>query len=240
MRILLTICARGGSKGIPRKNLKMINGKSLIAYTIDLAKAVEEIYNAKIAISTDDIDIKNLAESLGVITKYNRPQSLSTDQAGKIDTIRDLLKFEEELIQCRYDYILDLDVTSPLRNISDIQDSFELILNKKEAETLFSVNPSNRNPYFNMVEENKNGYYSLVKTGPNGSLMTRQSAPKVFDLNASFYWYRRTFFDHDIKSPITHKSLIYEMPHLCFDLDHQIDFDFMEYLIVNKKLDFSL
>lgn len=90
-----------------------------------------------------------------------------------------------------------------------------------------------------MVEENKNGYYSLVKTNLNGSLMTRQSAPKVFDLNASFYWYRRIFFDSDSKSPITAKSLIYEMPHLCFDLDHQIDFDFMEYLIVNKKLDFS-
>ncbi len=239
MKILLTICARGGSKGIPGKNVKHINGKPLIAYSIDLAKEVKEKLNAKISISTDDIEIKNVAESLGIITKYNRPPNLATDQSGKIDTIRDLLKFEEELIQSRYDYILDLDVTSPLRNIIDIQDSFKIISNKKEAETLFSVNSAKRNPYFNMVEENKNGYYSLVKTNPNGSLMTRQSAPKVFDLNASFYWYRRIFFDSDSKSPITAKSLIYEMPHLCFDLDHQIDFDFMEYLIVNKKLDFS-
>lgn len=240
MKILLTICARGGSKGIPGKNVKKINGKPLIAYSIDLAKKVNEIFNAKISISTDDNEIKKVAESFGITTKYIRPTVLATDQAGKIDTIKDLLKFEEELFQDRFDYILDLDVTSPLRNFKDIQDSFNIISKNEEAETLFSVNLANRNPYFNMVEEKKNGFYSLVKTNLNGSLMTRQSAPRVFDLNASFYWYKRSFFDTEAKSPITQKSLIYEMPHVCFDLDHQIDFDFMEYLLVNNKLDFSL
>ena len=240
MNILITICARGGSKGIPGKNVKQINGKPLIAYTIELAKQVREKLNAKISISTDDSDIKHVAESFGITTKYNRPASLATDQAGKIDTIRDLLIFEEEVIKNRYEYILDLDVTSPLRNIYDIQESYNIISKNKKAETLFSVNPANRNPYFNMVEENTDGFYSVVKTNLNGSLMTRQSAPKVFDLNASFYWYKRSFFESASKSPITQNSLIYEMPHVCFDLDHQIDFDFMEYLLVNNKLDFSL
>jgi CMP-N,N'-diacetyllegionaminic acid synthase len=240
MNILITICARGGSKGIPGKNIKEINGKPLIAFTIELAKQVREKLNANISISTDDRNIKNLAESFGIYTKYNRPASLATDQSGKIDTIRDLLIYEEEIIQNRYDYILDLDVTSPLRNIYDIEESFKIILKNIQAETLFSVNPANRNPYFNMVEENTDGFYSLVKTNLNGSLLTRQSAPKVFDLNASFYWYKRSFFESNIKTPITTNSLIYEMPHICFDLDHQIDFDFMEYLLVNKKLDFTL
>ncbi len=240
MNILITICARGGSKGIPGKNVKQINGKPLIAYTIDLAKQVREKLKANISISSDDVEIKNIAESLGITTKYTRPASLATDQAGKIDTIRDLLIFEEEAIENRYDYILDLDVTSPLRNLFDIQESFNIISKNRKAETLFSVNPANRNPYFNMVEEKENGFYSLVKTSLNGILMTRQSAPKVFDLNASFYWYKRSFFESNSKSPITSNSLIYEMPHICFDLDHQIDFDFMEYLLVNKKLDFSL
>jgi CMP-N,N'-diacetyllegionaminic acid synthase len=240
MNILITICARGGSKGIPGKNIKQINGKPLIAYTIELAKQVREKLNANISISTDDSDIKNVAESFGITTKYNRPASLATDQAGKIDTIRDLLRFEEEVTKNRYEYILDLDVTSPLRNIYDIQESFNIISKNKKAETLFSVNPANRNPYFNMVEENRHGFYSLVKTNLNGSLMTRQSAPKVFDLNASFYWYKRSFFESDSKTPITQNSLIYEMPHVCFDLDHRIDFDFMEYLLLNNKLDFSL
>ena len=70
--------------------------------------------------------------------------------------------------------------------------------------------------------------------------MTRQSAPKVFELNASFYWYRRLFFDLGEKSTITDNSLIYEMKHVCFDRDHPIDFLFMDYLIVNNKLDFIL
>lgn len=240
MNILITICARGGSKGIPGKNVKQINGKPLIAYTIELAKQVREKLYANISISTDDNDIKNVAELFGITTKYTRPANLATDQAGKIDTIRDLLRFEEEIIKNRYEYILDLDVTSPLRNIYDIEESFNIISKNKKATTLFSVNPANRNPYFNMVEENADGFYSLVKTNLKGSLMTRQSAPKVFDLNASFYWYKRSFFESDSKTPITQNSLIYEMPHVCFDLDHQIDFDFLEYLLVNNKLDFSL
>jgi CMP-N-acetylneuraminic acid synthetase len=70
--------------------------------------------------------------------------------------------------------------------------------------------------------------------------MTRQSAPKVYDLNASFYWYRRSFFELGEKSVITDKSLIYEMNHICFDLDHPLDFLFMEYLINNGKLNFEL
>lgn len=240
MKILVTICARGGSKGIPGKNIKLINGKPLISYSIDLANKVKEKFGAKISISTDDIEIKSIVESFGIKSEYNRPIHLASDHAGKIDTIRDLLKFEEKIIQNEYDYILDLDVTSPLRNIDDIVNSFKIFESNKNAETLFSVNIASRNPYFNMVELNKNGFFSLVKINSDGNVMTRQSAPKVYDLNASFYWYRRVFFNLDSKSPITEKSLIYEMPHVCFDLDHQIDFDFMEYLIVHNKLDFLL
>ncbi len=70
--------------------------------------------------------------------------------------------------------------------------------------------------------------------------MTRQSAPKVYDLNASFYWYRNSFFDSGDKTAITDKSLIYVMDHICFDLDHPVDFLFMEYLLQNNKLDFEL
>lgn len=240
MKILVTICARGGSKGIPGKNIKLINGKPLIAYSIDLANKVKKKFGAQISISTDDIEIKSIVESFGIKSEYNRPIHLASDHAGKIDTIRDLLKFEEKIIQNEYDYILDLDVTSPLRNIDDIVNSFKIFESNKNAETLFSVNIASRNPYFNMVEQNKNGFFSLVKINSDGNVMTRQSAPKVYDLNASFYWYRRVFFNLDLKSPITEKSLIYEMPHVCFDLDHQIDFDFMEYLIVHNKIDFLL
>lgn len=240
MKILVTICARGGSKGIPGKNIKVINGKPLIAYTIELTNKIKSKFKAKVALSTDDSQIKTVVESYDLFTSYLRPDYLATDAAGKIDTIKDLLLYEESLINDKYDFILDLDVTSPLRTLEDVGKALALIIAKPEAENLFSVNPAARNPYFNMVEENGSGFYSLVKTNPDGTLMTRQSAPKVYDLNASFYWYRRSFFDSGAKSAITDKSLIYEMDHVCFDLDHPVDFLFMEFLLENNKLDFEL
>lgn len=240
MNILITICARGGSKGIPGKNIKLIGGKPLIAYSIDLTNKLKAIWNVKIALSTDDMEIKSVAEKYGVYSNYLRPGYLSTDAAGKIDTIKDLLFFEESLVDFKYDFVLDLDVTSPLRTLRDLEEALELMISNPLAKSLFSVNNASRNPYFNMVEENPSGFYSLVKTNPDGSVMTRQSAPKVYDLNASFYWYRRCFFDTDLKSPITDKSLIFVMDHVCFDLDHPIDFLFMEYLLDNNKLDFEI
>ncbi|RTY90303.1 acylneuraminate cytidylyltransferase family protein [Flavobacterium sp. GSN2] len=240
MNILITLCARGGSKGIPGKNIKLIAGKSLIAYSIDLTNRLKEKWNVKVALSTDDSEIKSVAAAHGVFTEYVRPEYLATDAAGKIDTIKDLLLYEESLVDYKYDFVLDLDVTSPLRTLVDVEKALELMIANLEAKNLFSVNNAARNPYFNMVEENGNGFYSLVKTNPDGSVMARQSAPKVYDLNASFYWYRRSFFDTDSKSAITDKSLIYAMDHICFDLDHPVDFLFMEYLLQNNKLDFEL
>ena len=240
MNILITICARGGSKGIPGKNIKFINGKPLIGYSIDLTDRIKQKFNVKVGLSTDDTTIKEVANQLGLCTNYVRPDYLATDAAGKIDTIKDLLLYEESLIDGKYDFILDLDVTSPLRTLEDVEKALDLMLLNPDAKNLFSVNPAARNPYFNMVEENSNGFYSLVKTNPDGSVMTRQSAPKVYDLNASFYWYRRSFFESGSKSAITDKSLIYEMEHICFDLDHQVDFLFMEFLLQNDKLDFVL
>lgn len=240
MNVLITICARGGSKGIPGKNIKPIAGKPLVNYSIDVAKKFAEKYNAKITLSTDDETIKVAVADCGIMTDYVRPDFLATDSSGKIDTIKDVLLYEETIVDFQYDYVLDLDVTSPLRTVEDLEKAFDSLNNNREALNLFSVNLAARNPYFNMVESKENGFYSLVKTNPDGSVMTRQSAPKVYDLNASFYWYKRDFFNLNIKSAITDRSLIYEMDHICFDLDHPIDFTFMEFLILNNKLDFSL
>ncbi|MDG5490143.1 acylneuraminate cytidylyltransferase family protein [Psychroserpens sp. SPM9] len=240
METLITICARGGSKGIPGKNIKPIAGKPLIGYTIEQAKKLSEKINAKIAISTDDASIKKTAEAFGVFSDYTRPDELATDTVGKIETIADIVKYEETKANKRFDFVLDLDVTSPLRTIEDLQNALQIMLDNPEAYNLFSVNKAARNPYFNMVEKNSEGYYGLVKTNPNGTVMSRQAAPEVYDLNASFYWYRRRFFDLNTKSVFTDKALIYEMKHMCFDLDHPVDFLFMEYLLKNDKLDFEL
>ena len=237
MRILITICARGGSKGIPGKNIRPLNGIPLIAYTLKNAFDFSNRYSAEIELSTDDIEIKSIAKKFGLNTEYVRPDFLATDQAGKLDTIYDLIKYKEHKLNYKFDYILDLDVTSPLRNIEDLEKAFDMILNDSNAANIFSVNTAHRNPYFNMVEKKENGYFGLIK---KGNFLTRQSAPIVYDLNASFYFYKRDFFESQDRSVINNNSLIYVMPHICFDLDHNHDFDFMEYLIISNKLGFEL
>jgi len=240
MKILITICARGGSKGIPGKNIKLLNGKPLISYSIDVAKQFQAIFNgADIILSTDSEEIAGIAKNYRLTSSYRRPEHLAGDTVGKIDAIQDILLWKENNDNIKYDYVLDLDVTSPLRNVDDLCAAFDLIKANSDAVNLFSVNPANRNPYFNMVEQKENGFFAQIKK-LEGPVQTRQSAPKVYDMNASFYFYRRSFFDMGYKGAITDRSIIYETPHICFDLDHPIDFEVISFLIENNKLDFKL
>ena len=239
MSILITICARGGSKGIPGKNMRNLARRPLIDYSIKIAKKFAQNHEGLISFSTDSDDIKALAVSCGLEINYTRPEYLASDSAGKVETIKDLLFFEEKKNARSFQYILDLDVTSPLRTMKDLEAAFEIFLQQEETLTLFSVNKAARNPYFNMVEKKENSFFNLVKP-LEGTVLSRQSAPEVYDLNASFYFYRRAFFDMGKNGVITDHSLIYEMPHICFDLDHPIDFEFMDYLIQHNKLDFQL
>ena len=239
MNILITICARGGSKGIPGKNIKKLNGKPLIGYTIDIAKRFQEKHsNVEIALSTDSDEIIRVAEECGLYSDYKRPDSLGGDTIGKIDAIKDIVFYTENAKSIKYDYVLDMDVTSPLRTIEDLEEAFKLMNADPNAINLFSVSEAGRSPYFNQVEQKENGYFNKVKDA--GIVLTRQSAPKVYDLNASFYIYRREFFDLGYNGAITDRSLIYLMKHTCFDLDHPIDFEIISFLLENNKLDFIL
>jgi CMP-N,N'-diacetyllegionaminic acid synthase len=235
MEILITLCARGGSKGIPGKNIRQLAEKPLLAYSIGAAKEFAKYHQCKIALSTDDMAIREVASQFGVFTDYIRPTPLATDDAGKIDTIRDLLFYEENISNKRFDYLLDLDITSPLRTTVDLLNAFKIISEDENCYNLFSVNKAQKNPYFNMVEQKENGYFGLVK---KGNFLTRQSAIPVFDMNASFYFYRRSFFDNLTLGVVNEHSLIYCMNHICFDLDHPLDFEFLSFLIEHHKIDF--
>jgi len=240
MSILITICARGGSKGIPGKNIKLLHNKPLIGYTIEVAQKFQHHFlDTDIALSTDSDEIKRVAESFGLHTSYTRPEALAGDAIGKIDAIADVLHYHQQIAGKPYDYVLDMDVTSPLRNLNDLITAFAMLENNQEAINLFSVSPASRNPYFNMVEQKENGFFAAVKK-PDSGILTRQSAPAVYDLNASFYFYRQAFFTQGHKAAITNQSMIYVVPHICFDLDHPIDFEFLSFLIANHKLDFEL
>lgn len=239
--ILITICARGGSKGIPGKNIKLLNGIPLIEYTLRVAEAFRIEYpQTVIVLSTDSEDIKSVVRNSSiknVETDYERPEFLASDNAGKLDTIIHVKEYVEKKSNVNFDYVLDLDVTSPLRTVEDLQEALNILKANSEALNIFSVSPANRNPYFNMVEEAENGFYKLCK---EGLFLTRQSAPKVYDLNASFYIYSALFFQHSVKKVINDKTLVYPVEHLCFDLDHPIDFEFLSFLLEKNKLDFKL
>jgi CMP-N-acetylneuraminic acid synthetase len=239
MNILITICARGGSKGIPGKNIKLLNNKPLISYSINAAFQFAKKFNSDVALSTDDLEILNIAEIYGLKTNYLRPANLATDQIGKIDVLRDIWEYEENIRSKKYDFFLDLDVTSPLRTLNDLSEAFLKFLENQDAISLYSVSPPNRNPYFNMVELDKNGYAYISKLLPD-KILSRQAAPKVYAVNASFYFYRRCFYEKNYNTATTDKTIIYEVPHICFDLDEPIDFDFLSYLLENNKLGFIL
>ena len=120
--ILITICARGGSKGIPGKNIIEVNGKPLIAYTIEAATHLKERLSGcrvDIELSTDSEQIRTCASEFGLRSDYQRPAYLANDTCGKIDAIRHLVFIQKEEY-CKYNFVVDLDVTSPIRTTDDI------------------------------------------------------------------------------------------------------------------------
>ena len=242
-KLLITICARGGSKGIPGKNIKPINGQELIGYTINhanlFADKLKSDFNIEcnIEISTDDEEIKNVGKKFGLKNNYLRPEFLANDTAGKLDAIKDVLLFSEKENVVNYDYILDLDVSAPMRTIEDLSEALTTFLKNEDASCLFSVSNANKNPYFNMVEQDSDGFYTLSKKSE--MVLSRQAAPAVYEMNASFYFYRRSFYNQQ-KLYLFKNALIFKMNHESFDLDHIIDFDFLEYMIINNKLTFNI
>ena len=241
MNILITICARGGSKGLPGKNIKLLDGKHLIGYSIDLAKRFKEQRvndNVRISLSTDSDEIIEVAKTYDLTTNYLRPSILASDECGKLDAIIDVLKYEEQTSLSSFDFVIDLDVTAPLRTVQDLNEALELLSNDHDAFNIFSVSQAHRNPYFNMVEKKEDGYVKLVKP-IDKSILSRQKAPQVYDMNASFYIYKKEFFTFDYLSALTDNSLAFVMDHICFDIDHALDFVIMEYLVSSQKISFD-
>lgn len=225
-KVLCTICARRGSKGLKNKNIKVINGKPLFAYTFELAKEIDFIDNIIVSTNSDYIK-KYVGKNY---SWFLRKKKLSNDKISKIDVIKDAVLKAEKNFLVKYDIILDLDVTSPLRIKKDIINSYNLF-KKKKYKNLFSVTQSVKNPYFNMIEQ-INNKVKLCKN--NFTYHTRQSAPKVYDMNASIYfWTRDALFS---KNPLFNKKTgIYIMPkHRSFDIDSMIDFVIVKSLLNEK------
>ncbi|SNT02781.1 N-acylneuraminate cytidylyltransferase/CMP-N,N'-diacetyllegionaminic acid synthase [Anaerovirgula multivorans] len=230
MKRLCTICARSGSKGVANKNLRELAGKPLLAYSILQAKA-SNLFQA-IAVSSDSAEILDVANRWGVDYLIERPLHLATDQAPKIPVIQHALRVVEELMQQYFDTIVDLDVTSPLRYVSDIKDVVNL-LETKQVSNVITGTPAHRSPYFNLVEVNKEGNVQLSKS-LSKPIFCRQNAPKAYDLNASIYaWQRKALLKH--QTIFNQDTLLYIMPkERSIDIDSELDFQLVE-LLMNKR-----
>ena len=221
MNVLVTVCARGGSKGLPGKNIKPLLGKPLISHTIDLA--LKWPRTTHIWVSTDAVEIANVAKKSGIDVPTLRPAELAEDSTPKLPVLTHALDAAETHFGKKFDLIVDLDPTSPIRTMDDLENGWKTF-NKSDCSICFSVVRARKNPYFNMVERDPHGNVKLVRPDLGGTTR-RQAAPQVYDMNASIYIYRREFLK---KSPTLlweGKTEFFEMPaESSFDIDEQRDF----------------
>ena len=161
-QIVCIIPARGGSKGLPGKNIKDFCGKPLIAHTIEQAK--QSKYIDRVIVSTEDDTIACTSLDYGAEVPFIRPVELAGDEVATIDVLLHAINWLENIGQYTFDIIVLLHVTTPLRSVADIDNCIALLVDEK-ADNIFSVAESHRNPYFNMVEEDTNGFVKLVKEG---------------------------------------------------------------------------
>ena len=229
LKILCTICARQGSQGVSNKNIKIIKNLPLIAHTIIQAKQSKIFDN--IIVSSDSEKIMNISEKYGASVFFKRPKILAKNTSPKIPVIIHALKKSELYFNKKYDIIVDLDPTSPLRKILDIKKSLELF-NKMKSSNLVSVSNASKNPYFNMLEI-INNKVKLSKSR-NIQILRRQDSPKVYDMNASIYIWNRKYLLNKSKL-INSKTLAYIMPeNRSIDIDTPFDFKIVKYIMENK------
>lgn len=180
MNVLVVIPARGGSKGIPYKNIKELNGKPLICYTIDVARQFTTDEN--ICVTTDDDKIIKVVEEYGLKVPFKRPDYLATDQCGSNEVIQHAYQFYNDK-GVEYNAVLLLQPTSPFRKGEFLKKAVTLYDNS--IDMVASVKPAACNPYYDVFEDNEEGLLSISKG--DGTIQRRQEAPQVWQQNGSIY-----------------------------------------------------
>lgn len=231
MFILGTICCRRGSRGVKNKNIKLLGDKPLIAYTIETANKCDLLND--VVVSTDSNEIECIAKQYCAKKIIHRPDELATDTASKWHVFIHLVEAYEFLYQNKVDYIVDMDVTVPLKAIEDIDGAIQFALNNTEADVVITGYEPERNPYFNMMETDATGYAHIVKRTEK-PIVRRQDAPTVYSLTPAAYVVKKQAlynYDHWSKA----KCKVYEMPRSrAIDIDTELDFKMVEFLMQHQ------
>lgn len=232
MNILFTICARAGSKGVKGKNVRIFCGKPLVHYTLEiykkyLQKHADEQNKIELAVNTDSELLLEQIQNEDIIYIFvNRKEELAGDTTAKGDVIQDTLIEAEIVRKKRYDLVVDLDLTSPLRNLEDVEGTINQVIQNEQCNFAYSVTDSRRNPYFNMVQKKENDFYDRVILS---DYVARQQVPECFDMNASIYVYSREYILN--MSIENRRALVWKMyDSVVLDIDKEDDFDIMEIL----------
>lgn len=227
---LCTICARGGSKGVPGKNIRPLMGRTLIGHSIAHARDAG-IFTA-VAVSSDSDAILAEAAAQGADLVIKRPDALASDTAGKLPAIVHALEEMERRLALTADFHFDLDVTSPLRLPEDIA-ACAAILRETGCASVITGAPAHRSPYFNLVERDRNGVVALSKASPV-DVLRRQDSPECFDMNASIYGWRRAAL-HDDPRVFYADTRIHVMPReRSWDIDEELDFEIVSLLMARR------
>lgn len=230
MNSLVVIPARGGSKGIPRKNIKPLNGKPLIEYTIDVARQI--VPDSNICVSTDDPEIISVVENYRLKVPFIRPDYLANDTAGTYEVLLHALDFYERRGNV-YDNIILLQATSPFRKVEHVKEAMALYHNG--IDMVVSVKQVAANPYYNCFEEDENGFLHVSKG--DGHLVCRQDAPKVWEYNGAIYIINSCCLKQTSMSNFQ-RRIKYEMDDIhSIDLDTMFDWKIAELMLKEKMVE---
>ncbi len=237
MNGICVISARGGSKGLPNKNIRVLMGKPLIAWSILQAQKVPEV--ERVVVSTDSEEISSIAKQFGAETPFVRPSNLASDNSGKFKVFKHAYTNCVSHYKKDFDFFLDLDCTNPLRDVSDISAAIDQYKNLRSngVDGVFSVCNARKNPYFNLVEPNKHGSLKLSKELSNNQVLRRQDAPPVFEHVASIYVLSPQYLlnaDSLLDGDLRGYDIGQEKS---FDVDSELDFKIIEFLMSKKKID---
>lgn len=229
MKPLIVIPARGGSKGVLRKNIKVLGNKPLIQYTIDAAKGVFD--DEFICVSTDDFEIKSVVEQLGLKVPFLRPNELASDTAGTYEVLLHAISFYESKGYFP-DTLILLQPTSPFRTSAHIKEALKLY--DESIEMVVSVKETKANPYYILFEEDSNGYLKKTK---EANFTRRQDCPKVWEYNGAIYIINVNALKACAISQFT-KVCKFEMDETSsHDIDTLLDWRIAEIIINDKEND---
>ena len=226
-KTLFLIMARGGSKGIPGKNIKSLAGKPLLYYAIDTAR--QFVPDTQICLSTDDLEIKSKAEKHGLSVPFIRPPELATDEADSYDVELHALDFYHNQ-GIEFETLVVLQPTSPFRTIQQVKQALDLY--SPECDMVVSVKESTSNPYYNLCEEDSNGF--LQKSKP-GNYIRRQDCPPVYEYNGAIYVVNIESLKQMPEDKFQKVKKIVMDDFTSVDLDNPIDWEWAEFLI-NKNM----